>query len=236
MKKLGIIGGMGSVAAAHVFRRLVELTPAHTDQEYIETIIHNNTRIPDRTQGILFGEESPLPELKRSVELLNNVGADYIIFACMTSHYFISKLQEFSKAKLIDGVEETAIHIKNQRPEINKIGLIASTGAIKISIFQKRFHSFGIKTITMDDENQEKYFTEPIYEDWGIKAGNTTGKPKERLLRAVAILVESGAEAIVAGCSELPLVLTQKDFSIPLIDSIDILAKAAINRCLSYSA
>ena len=54
--RLGIIGGMGSVAAAYFFDRLVQLTPAKTDQEYVETFLHNNTAIPDRTAGILYGQ------------------------------------------------------------------------------------------------------------------------------------------------------------------------------------
>ena len=79
MKKLGIIGGMGSVAASYIFNRIIELAPAQTDQEYIEIFIHNNTAIPDRTQGILLDGESPLPELKRSISLLNDMNVDYII-------------------------------------------------------------------------------------------------------------------------------------------------------------
>ena len=106
-KKLGIIGGMGSVAAAYFFERLVALTAAKTDQEYIETFLHNNTEIPDRTDGILYGKTNPIDELRRSISLLNTFNADYILLACLTSHYFISQLQPDSKAVIIDIVKET---------------------------------------------------------------------------------------------------------------------------------
>ncbi len=223
---------MGSVAAVYFFRRLVELTPAQTDQEYIETFIHNNTSIPDRTQGILYGGVSPLPELKRSVAILNGMGAEFIVFACMTSHYFIPELREASKAVLIDGVAETAAYIKDNLPHVRKAGVLASTGAVRAGVFQKALSRVGIEPVVLEDEDQEKYFMQPIYEPWGIKVGNIGPRPRKRLERGAQILVEKGADAVIAGCSELPLVLSQERMLFPLVDTIDVLLQAAINHCL----
>lgn len=234
MKKhrLGIVGGMGSVAAVYFFRRLVELTPAHTDQDYIETFLHNNTSIPDRTQGILYGGKSPLPELKRSVAILNDMGADFIVFACMTSHYFIPELQKSSKAILIDGIAETSTYIRNELCHVRRAGILASTGAVKTGVFQKALKEAGIESLVLDDDDQEKYFMQPIYEPWGIKVGNTGARPRKRLERGAQILVDKGADAVIAGCSELPLVLKQERMSFPLVDTIDVLLISAIDRCL----
>lgn len=231
-KKLGIIGGMGSVAAAYLFKRVVELTPTSVDQEYIETFLHNNTSVPDRTKGILFGGESPLPELKRSVSILNQFGIDYVIIACMTSHYFIPDLQKESRAGIIDAIEETVEFTKNNHPGAKKVGVLASTGAIKLGLFQKRFQSRNIETVILNDTDQQKHFMEPIYEEWGIKAGHITGRPKERFLEAVDIMRKSGAEVLIAGCSELPLVLRQEELSIPMVDANEILASRAVTLCM----
>jgi len=232
-KKLGIIGGMGSVAAVYFFKRLVELTPARNDQEYIETFIHNNTVIPDRTQGILYGGASPLPELKRSVAILNDMGVDYILFACMTSHFFIQELQESSEAILIDGIAETVTHIKNNLRHVHKAGILASTGAIKTGIFQKALAKAGMDPLVLEDEDQEKYFMQPIYEPWGIKVGNLGARPRRRLERGAQILMEKGADVVIAGCSELPLVLKKERSQLPLVDAIDVLLISAIQRCLA---
>lgn len=230
--KLGIIGGMGSVAAAYFFKRLVELTPATTDQDYVETFIHNNTAIPDRTQGILYGGPTPAPELHRSVKILNEMGADYIVIACMTSHYFIPELQKQSRAVIIDGIAETVRFVATVHPSIKSVGILASTGNIKMSLFQDKFRAAGIKPLVFDDQDQETYFMEPIYREWGIKAGHITGKPRERFLEGARKLIDAGAEAIIGGCSEVPLVLKPTDFGVPLVDSIDILISSAISRCL----
>jgi len=232
--RLGIISGMGSVAGAYFFKRLVELTPARTDQEYIETFVHNNTMVPDRTAGILYGQPSPLPELKRSVAILNDMGANYIVLACMTSHHFIPDLQQHSKAEILDGIALTAGRCRESG--IKKVGVIASTGAIKLGLFQKRLKEVGVEALVLSDSDQDTYFTEPIYADWGVKTGHITGRPRDRLSQGARILIESGAEAIVAGCSELPLVFDAQEFPVPLVDTIDVLLEAAIERCLGRSA
>lgn len=232
---LGIIGGMGSVAGSYFLNRVVELTPAKTDQEYIETIVHNNSRIPDRTQSILHGGPSPVPELKRSVALLEQFGADHIVLACMTSHYFIPELQRATKATVLDGIQETVAHLRSQFPGVKRAGIIASTGNIKLEMFQRRLKEANIESVIMNDQEQMEHFTEPIYADWGIKAGYITGRPKDRLVEAVSILHGRGAEVIIAGCSELPLVLKQNELPVPIIDSIDVLILAAVRRCLDGS-
>lgn len=231
-KKLGIIGGMGSVAGAYMFDRMTELTPATTDQDYIETFVHNNSSIPDRTQGILYGGESPVPQLKRSVKIMNDMGADYIVFACMTSHYFIPELQKESKAVLLDAIEETVQVCVKDLPDVKKVGVLASTGNIKLGLFQKKLEARGIEPVVFNDKDQQYYFMDPIYLPWGIKAGNVTGKPKERFQDAIKRLKELGAEAVIAGCSELPLVLSQSEVDVPLIDSIDALCLTSIEKCL----
>ena len=232
-KKLGIIGGMGSVASAYFFERLVELTDAKTDQEYIEIFLHNNTEIPDRTDGILYGKTSPLAELLRSVSLLNSFSADYILMACLTSHYYVSQLQPQSKAVIINIVKETVEYITQQHPAVKNIGIIASTGAIKLELFQKELQVKGLQPIIMSDSEQMSYFTEPIYKPWGIKAGFTTGRPKECIFQAIEILQNKGSDLIIAGCSELPLVIKENPEDIIIIDSIDIGLKKAIQVCLN---
>lgn len=232
-KKLGVVGGMGSVAAAYFFNRLVELTPAKTDQQYIETFVHNNSSVPDRTDGILYGGESPLPELRRSVSILNEMGADYIVMACMTSHYFIEDLQRESRAIIIDGIKETAHSLRQDYGNIKRAGILASTGAIKLGLFQKALADLNMEGIVLNDEEQFLYFTEPIYhQEWGIKTGCVDGKSKERLFQGVEALSRTGAQVVIAGCSELPLIFRGESLSVPVVDSIDVLLEKAIKLCL----
>jgi len=228
---LAIIGGMGSVAAADTFARLVELQSGLKDQEYLEVFLHNNTRIPDRNQCILHGGPSPLPELLRSVELCNRCEADTIILACMTAHFVLPRLQEASRAVIIDGVRETAAEVKRRLPEVQRVGILATAGNLACGLFQSALAEHGVDAVVFDDADQQYFFRDPIFEPWGIKAGHVSGRPKERFLAAVDRLRELGAEAIIGGCSEVPLVLNPDELDVPFISAIDCLCLAAIARC-----
>jgi aspartate racemase len=232
-KILGLIGGMGTVASAYMFDRLVALTPAAKDQDYIETIVHNNSRVPDRTAGILGTGPSPLPELERSVDLLTGLGVHCIVLACMTSHHFLPLLRRRTPVELIDGVAETARHCAARHPEVRRVGLLASSGALQAGVFQTAFAAHEIEVVTFSAQEQAHYFMEPVYAPWGIKAGNVTGLPRERILEGVRLLLGQGVHAVIAGCTEIPLVLAPADLSVPLLDTIDIMCEAAIARCLA---
>lgn len=234
-KKLGIIGGMGSVAGAYLFDRAVQLTPAITDQEYVEIFVHNNSSVPDRTQGILYGGPTPVPELVRSMQLMDAVGADFVMLACMTSHYFIPEIQKAAKAQIIDGIVETARYTVEHHPQVKTVGILASTGNLKMQLFQKQFEAVGVKSIIFNDKDQKFYFMDPIYEPWGIKAGHVTGQPKVRFVHATQRLVELGADAIIGGCSEVPLVLSQQDVEVPFVDAIDVLIATGLGKCMDIS-
>jgi aspartate racemase len=233
-KKLGIIGGMGSVAAAYLFKRIIELTPAKNDQDYIEIFLHNNTCVPDRTEGILYDGPSPLPELKRSVKILDECGVDYIIIACVTSHYFIEKLKKEASAEIIDVAEVVADTIHEKYTNIKNVGLLATSGTVKTGIFQRKLHIYNIDTVNLNDEEIDSLFMDAVYnKEWGIKTGNTKGKPRELFLKAVEILQNKGAEAIIAGCTEVPLVISERDMNVPFLDSIELLNLKAVSSCLN---
>ena len=93
-KVIGVLGGMGPEATIDLFQKIVKLTPAKKDQEHIRIIIDNNPKIPDRTKAILYNGENPLPELVKTAQNLERAGADFIIIACNTAHYYFHKIQK----------------------------------------------------------------------------------------------------------------------------------------------
>ena len=78
-KVIGIIGGMGPMATADLFIKIVENTAAKTDQEHLHVLIDNNTDIPDRTACILAGSDAPLGPMVESARRLVDQGADVLI-------------------------------------------------------------------------------------------------------------------------------------------------------------
>ena len=107
-KTIGILGGMGPLATADLFRKIVLMTRAGCDNEHIRIYIDNNCRIPDRTAAILQGGADPVPEMSDALRHLEACGADCIIMPCNTAHYFLPRLQSQTKIPFLSMLEATA--------------------------------------------------------------------------------------------------------------------------------
>jgi len=225
---LGILGGMGPEATNNIYKEIIKSTPAKKDQEHIPVIMYSNPQIPDRTTGILYGGENPFPALLQTAEKLKKAGSDFIIIPCNTSHYFIDDLRRFINIPIISMIEETVLFVRENYPHIKKIGLLATTGTIKTEIYNGPFKNAGIELLTPNVEDQECLVMEAIYGNDGIKAGKKN-LPTKLLQKAANTLFERGAEAIILGCTEIPLALNKKNTFSPLINPTKILANRAVD-------
>ncbi|SDK04320.1 cysteate racemase [Natronincola ferrireducens] len=225
-KIIGILGGMGPEATYDIFGRIIKLTQVKNDSDHIRVIIDSNSKIPDRTKAILGNGASPIKEMIATAQNLQKAGADFVIIPCMTAHFFIEEIQKSISIPIIDGLEETNRYIDKNYCSANKIGLLATTGTIEAQLFQKSLQG---KTVILPDKKlQEEVVMDTIYGENGIKAGNTSGETLNRLIEVVKILQNEGAEMIIAGCTEVGLVIKQKNIDIPLIDPLTVLAERAI--------
>lgn len=225
-KIVGILGGMGPDATCVLFDRIIKYTNAKCDNEHIRIIIDNNPKIPDRTAAILGNSVSPISELVKTATNLQNSGADFIIIPCITSHYFLEEIQREISVPILNALEITKEYMNKHLGNINKIGVIATSGTIKTNLFQKLLADKEI--IIPTEVEQREYVMEIIYGKEGVKAGNRTGKVREYLVEIVERLKNRGAEAIIAGCTEISIVLDQSDIDIPLIDPLTLMAKKSV--------
>ena len=221
-KVIGIIGGMGPMATADLFTKLVSFTDAKRDSEHAHIIIDNFPQIPDRTTAILNGGESPLPYLIESAEKLRKAGADFLIIPCITSHYFVPKLSECTGIKILSIIEETAKYLKSEN--ISKVVLLATNGTRNSKVFNSIFENYGIEIMLPSEDVQEELMS-IIYR--GVKAG-VTAWDTTVLNTEIKRLESLGAEAVVLGCTELPLAAEMYGIDGVHINPTDILARAAI--------
>lgn len=227
-KIIGILGGMGPEATIDLFTKIVKGTKVKKDQDHLRILIDNNPKIPDRTLAIQRKGPSPLIQLIRSAAVLEKAGADFIVIPCVTAHHFFEPLQKRVKTPILHLVEETVKYIQTRLKGIRKIGLIATTGTIQTGLFQKAFSHHVIELILPVPKVQKKWVMEAIYGKKGIKVIGPSEDSKCLILKASKSLIKQGAQAVIAGCTEVPLVLKKEDLSVPVIDTITILAKAAI--------
>ena len=229
-KIIGILGGMGPEATIDLFTKIVKGTKVRKDQDHFRILIDNNPKIPDRTLAILGKGPSPLPSLIRSARLLERAGADFIVIPCVTAHFFWESLQRQIKVPILHLVEETLSVVSVRMRGVQPLGLLATTGTIQGGLFQGFFSKKGIDLLVPTAGVQKRVVMNAIYGKDGIKARGPSATSKRLLLKVSEELIQRGARGIIAGCTEIPLVLKDGDLSVPLIDPIAILARAAVER------
>lgn len=221
-KTIGIIGGMGPMATADLFTKIIHLTDAKMDSEHIHIIIDNNPQIPDRTSAILHGTESPLPYLVQSATCLKEAGADFIIIPCITSHGFYNELIRQVDIPILNIVEETAKYLVSI--SVNKVVLLATDGTRHTNVFGDVFKKFDIELLYPSNSVQADLM-DIIYK--GIKAG-AEAWDCTTLNIELDRLKNDGAAAVILGCTELPLAAKLYGITGSLVDPTTVLAKAAI--------
>ena len=229
MKTLGIIGGMGPAATIDLYKKIVEQTPAEKDQDHIHVIIDSYPQIEDRTSYILHGGKSPAPKLVESAKRLEAAGADALIMPCNTAHYFAKDIEKAVYIPLIHIVKCSAEAIKKKYPYVRKIGLIATTGTIKAGVYGDILKNYDLETITLNEE-LENNIMDCIYK--GVKAGKTEEYSK-LFQKCVDDIASLGAELLIAGCTEIPLLMPYIKTNLPVIDATYELASAAVKYALN---
>lgn len=226
--KLGVIGGLGPMATAYYMELITKKTQADCDQEHLDMIIHSCPSVPDRT-GYLLGKtkENPLPELVKIGVALREQGVDVIALLCMTAHAFHQELEELVGVPLIHGIREVAQRLKDSG--IDRVGLLATDGALEAEVFQREFAAWGIETVLPEAREQEAVMS-MIYEQ--LKAGQM---PKLEEFSGVKdqLINEKHAEVVVLGCTELSLMRKYygEQMTEQVVDALEILAEASLLRC-----
>jgi len=226
-KTIGVLGGMGPEATAHFFSLIIRHTAAAKDQDHLPVLIYNLPQIPERTSAILGKGPSPLPLLRKGVRTLARAGADLIVMPCVTAHAFLPEIRRASPVPVISLLEEALAGAKIVKPGLKRAGLLASTGTVRAGLFARTFGRAGIEVITPTEKEQAQVM-EAIFGRRGIKAGFTEGRPRRLVLEIARRLVRRGAEAIIAGCTEIPLVLRDEDIRVPFIEPMRSASQAAI--------
>jgi aspartate racemase len=231
-KIIGIIGGMGPEATADLYLKIIKNTKAKKDQDHFRVIIDSNVKIPDRTQAILHNGEDPTPYLIETAKNLEKLSVDVACIPCITAHYFYDLVQESVNFKIINIIEEVVEYIKRNYPNIKKVGVLSTTGTIETKLFNQYLEDYSIVYPTK--EIQERNVMEAIYGEKGIKSGGKPEYARRLLVEAGNKVIERGAEVIIAGCTEIGLVLDKGSFDVETLDLLEIASTILIHDSFDY--
>ena len=226
-KTIGILGGMGPLATADLFQKIVLLTKADTDREHIRVYIDSNANIPDRTAAILSGGEDPVPEMASALRHLEACGADCIIMPCNTAHYFLPRLQAMTEIPFLSILTAAAEACKAQFPG-KTVGILATRGTLAANLYQEALAQAGVPYLVPDAPAQDALMR-AIYD--GVKAGKGPDSYRADFLTVLEQMSAGGAEVFLLGCTELPLAAEALNIALPTVDPTAELAKASIRFC-----
>ncbi|TDQ59756.1 aspartate racemase [Mesocricetibacter intestinalis] len=224
MKKvIGILGGMGPAATADMLQKFIRFTPARCDQEHIPLLISSIPDIPDRTAALLHGGESPEPLMLKYIQGLERAGADCILIACNTAHYWFSRLQQQCHTKMLSMIEATVAEAAASSTK--NIGLLATDATLATRLYQDALEARGLNCIVPDKASQQEVM-KSIYL---LKAGQEQ-EAEALMLAQKEALIGKGAEIMILGCTEIPVILQKDQQNRPhlYVDSTSALVRAAI--------
>ena len=225
---IGILGGMGPEATLDLYRHIIRLTPAGRDQDHIRVLIYSNPKIPDRTKAIAEKGESPLPHLIESAKVLEKGGAGIIAMPCNAAHHYLTEIQQSVRIPFLDMIQETARRLRMRLPHAKTVGLIASIGTVFSGVYAQTFSRSGVNVLMPGEEDQQRI--EAAINQ--VKTGIHNRSTQEAFQSIGLQLIKTGAEAIILGCTEVPLAFDANDVSYPSLNSTKILAEAAVDWAL----
>ncbi|MFN9926440.1 MAG: aspartate/glutamate racemase family protein [Phenylobacterium sp.] len=221
---LGVLGGMGPAATLAYLARVQALTPAERDQDHIRVIADINPQAPDRNvPGSGAGEV-----LAEMAGALAGAGAQVLAMPCNTAHAHAGLIQRASGLPLIDmiGLGAAAAAGTGAR----RAGVLGTKGAIRL--YREYLAARAMGLVVLPAEAQEAFMA-TIYK---IKAGDMGEEVRAEMRAHAEALRAEGAEVLVAGCTEVPLVMGPRDTRLELVDPGELLARKSVAVCLGWEA
>lgn len=218
---VGVLGGMGPLATVDFMHKLLAATPARRDQDHVPLLVSSIPQVPDRTAAFRGHGASPLPALIASGRRLVDGGAALVVMPCNTAHLWFEPLQAalgVPMLHLVDAALAEAVDAVGSAP----LGLLATQATLASGLYTARAPRIDWRLPTAAEV--DGCITPAIA---AIKAGDLPAG-RTLLVGAARALARRGAQALVLGCTEIPLVLDAAAAPVPVIDATAALARRTV--------
>ena len=235
MKTIGIIGGVSWQSSIEYYRLMNELVAKQLGGLHSAKILMHSIEFGEFSKEERLASEGDWGPLRKTMidaaERLKKGGTDFIVIASNTMN---------STAELIeDKVKIPVLHIANATGEqvkksgIKTVALLGNTYTMEEDFYRDRLEGkYGLKVVTPNKTEQD-YINSVIFDE--LCAGKFKQGSKERFVQIIDRLAkEDGAQGVILGCTEIPLLINQKDVSVPVFDTTRIHSEAAVTRALKH--
>jgi aspartate racemase len=198
MITLGVLGGMGPAATAEFLRVLAALVPAVRDQDHPRTVVLSDPGIPDRTDALLSGDETPLAAIRNGLATLVGWGADLLAVPCNAAHVYVDRLRAELPVPLVHIVTATLAAARVASPD--GAWLTATTGTVTSGIYQRYARAAGYRLVVPPDGLQRRTHTAAML----VKA-NRVAEAADMFAGVVRELRAEHGIPVLTACTELPI-------------------------------
>ncbi len=225
---IGVLGGMGPLATIDFMRKVLAATPAESDQDHVPLVVSSIPQVPDRTAAFRGDGVSPLAAMVASGQRLARAGAGLVVVPCNTAHLWFAELESalaLPMLHLVDAALEDAVATAGAGATI---GLLCTDATLASGLYVNRTprsaQAPGVQWALPTATEMLELVMPGIQ---AVKAG-ALDRGAELLGAAARALARRGAQALVLGCTEVPLVLDAGNSPVPVIDATDALARRAV--------
>jgi len=225
---VGVLGGMGPLATIDFMSKVLRATPAETDQQHVPMVVSSIPQVPDRTEAFRGEGASPLEAMLASGRRLADAGAQLIVMPCNTAHLWFDELQHalgLPMLHLVEAAIDDAVAAAGPRA---KVGLLATDATLASGLYVNRGASAVQWLLPTAAETLDLVMPAIA----AVKAGRLEAGGA-LLLQAAQALQRRGAEVLILGCTEIPLVLNAENAPLPVVDATGALARRAVAWSLS---
>ncbi len=230
MKTLGLIGGISWVSTVDYYTQINKgINERLGGLNYSECIIHsfNYQKIKDNNDTDDW--DSTLRMVVSASKNLEKSGAKGIVLCANTMHFIADRIQKEIDIPIIHIATATALEIK--KVGLKKIGLLGTKFTMEYDFFKSKLNEQGIEALIPAKTSDKDFVHNTIFEELG--KGIIQEETKKRYLSIIEDLKNNGAEGIIAGCTEIPLIIKESDIDLPYFDTALIHGKSAIEFALS---
>lgn len=229
MKTIGILGGMSWVSTIEYYRIINEevmkrLGPGHSAQILVHSFNSKNVYGP-MAEG---KDDVVIARFHEAISGLKQAGADFVLLGANTAHMYAEHVEEREDLPLIHIADATAEQISKQ--SLTKIGLLGTRYTMERDFYKQRLQSHGITTLT-PDESDRALISRVINDE--LCQSIITEESKAAFLKIIQKLESEGAQGVILGCTEIPLLVKQADYPLPMFDTTRIHSLAAVERALA---
>lgn len=230
-RRFGVIGGLGSLGGADIFFKLVKLSPSSGGRDQFDVVFEQHpfeeSDQPGLSDANVNGRKLYVFDMIRNFEQRK---VDAVILTCFISHTFLEELKPEIRIPVVNIMEALRAHVERRYPEVRKIGVLTSDYVRKNQLFERYFDASRWQLVYPSQAVQRDGLMPAIYGEDGIKSGHLQGQSVELLDQACRDVMAQGAEIILPGFTEIPIVsATLCERGLPLIDVNQVYARYAVD-------